>query len=129
MKILLDTHCWLWALGDAERFSPEGRDRLRAAQNELFLSVVSAWEISIKYSLRKLTLPAEPAACFPAMLTDSRTSPLPIELRHALQVARLPFHHRDPFDRLLIAQAQVEGLPIMTADRRFAEYDLEVLGA
>ena len=127
MKILLDTHCWLWMLRSPERFSPQGRQRVTAPANDLLLSAASAWEIAIKYSLGRLRLPMEPAAYVPSRLVATRTSPLAIQHTHALRVAQLPLHHRDPFDRLLIAQAQLEGIPILTSDVQFAPYDVEVL--
>ena len=129
MRILLDTQCWLWMLASPERFSTDARARLTAAENELFLSVASAWEIVIKHALGKLGLPVEPGEYVPSRLAASRVTPLPIHLSHALQVGRLPRHHRDPFDRLLIAQAKVEGLVILTAYPQFGPYDVETVRA
>lgn len=129
MRILLDTQCWLWMLIAPERFSPEGRALVTAPENELFLSAASAWEIAIKHALGRLRLPMEPAEYVPSRLAATGTVPLPIQHVHALRVGQLPRHHRDPFDRMLVAQAQVEGLPILTADPQFAPYDVEVLRA
>lgn len=89
----------------------------------------SSWEIAIKYSLGKLRLPVPPSQYVPERLARHTIGAMAIEHSHALQVASLPPHHRDPFDRLLIAQAMVEGLPIMTADSSFAPYDIEVIWA
>ena len=94
--------------------------------NELFLSAASAWEIAIKFVLGKLPLPLPPAEYVPRRLESSGTLSLPVETRHALRVADLPSHHRDPFDRLLIAQAQLEKLPILTSDQAFDAYDVDV---
>lgn len=112
-----------------ERFSDQSRHLIEAAGTELFLSAASSWEIAIKYSLGKLKLPSEPAELIPRWLAETRTVPLPIEHSHALHVAKLPPHHRDPFDRMLIAQARIEGLPILTADQQFSAYDVELLPA
>ena len=129
MKILLDTHCWLWMLGAQERFSSEGLASVTAPANELVLSAGSAWEIAIKYALGRLQLPMDPAEFVPNRLAATGTLPLAIDHRHALRAGQLPPHHRDPFDRILIAQAQVEGLPILTSDPTFARYDVELLTA
>jgi PIN domain nuclease of toxin-antitoxin system len=128
MRILLDTHCWLWWLIAPERLSPSGIETIRARDNELFLSAASAWEIAIKYSAGRLRLPIEPAEFVRSRLAASETVALAVQHYHALQVVHLPPHHRDPFDRLLIAQAQVEALTIMTADPSFRRYDVEVIG-
>ena len=127
MKILLDTQCWLWMLAEPDRLAESARRLLGAPENELLVSAVSSWEIAIKYSIGRLPLPAEPAVLVPQWLAESRVSSLVIEHDHALQVARLPHHHRDPFDRMLIAQAQVERLPILTADSQLAAYDVDLL--
>ena len=129
MRILLDTQCWLWMLSAPERLSAPARERLTAPQHDLFLSAASAWEIAIKHSIGRLTLPMGPAEYVRSRLERSRTQPLAITHDHALQVATLPPHHRDPFDRLLIAQAQIERLVIMTADRQFSAYEVEVIEA
>ena len=98
-------------------------------ENELFLSAASAWEIAIKHAIGKLKLPEPPERYVPSRLEALRTLALPIEHSHALQVGSLPRHHRDPFDRLLIAQAQLEDLPILTSDEVFASYDVETIPA
>jgi PIN domain nuclease of toxin-antitoxin system len=98
-----------------------------SSQHNLYLSAASAWEIAIKTSLGRLSLPMEPAEYVRARLRQSQTVPLAITHEHALRVASLPHHHRDPFDRLLIAQAQIEGLVIMTSDPQFAAYTVEVV--
>ncbi|MGH7267576.1 MAG: type II toxin-antitoxin system VapC family toxin [Candidatus Rokuibacteriota bacterium] len=129
MRILLDTQCWLWMLIDPERLSSGGRAHVTAPENELLLSAGSAWEIAIKHALGRLRLPMEPAEYVPSRLAATGTMPLAIDHRHALRAGQLPPHHRDPFDRILIAQAQVEGIPILTSDPRFARYEVELLPA
>jgi len=119
MKLLLDTHMWLWMVNAPERFSPAARRRVIEEENELMLSAVSTWEISIKYALGKLSLPDRPSEFVPRLLGTTGVHPMAVQLGHTLRVADLPMHHADPFDRLLIAQAQIEGLPIMTADKQF----------
>lgn len=110
-----------------DRFSAAGRQCLVAPEHELYLSAASAWEIAIKTSLGRLRLPVDPAEYVRTRLIQSQTVPLPITHEHALRVASLPDHHRDPFDRLLIAQAQLEGLVIMTSDARFSAYQVEIV--
>lgn len=129
MRVLLDTHVWLWMLAAPERLAPGSRRLVASADTELLLSAASAWEIAIKYAIGKLPLPSDPAALVPEWMDRTAVTPLAVLHRHALRVATLPPHHRDPFDRLLVAQAQLEGLPILTADRNFARYDVEVMTA
>lgn len=127
--MLLDTQVWLWMLAAPERLSKRSRALVALPANELLLSAASAWEIAIKYGLGKIQLPETPWEYIPRLVTRTGVTPLPIHQRHALHVAALPPHHRDPFDRLLIAQAQIEDVPILTADRSFRLYDVKVLEA
>ena len=129
MRVLLDTQCWLWMAARPDRLSPRSRDLVEQTRTELFLSAASAWEIAIKHALGKLSLPEAPGRYVPAGAERLGTLQLPIELSHALRVATLPPHHRDPFDRLLIAQAQIERVPILTADPVFRRYDVDVIDA
>jgi PIN domain nuclease of toxin-antitoxin system len=126
VNLLLDTPCWLWMQASPEKFSARARGILDDPDNVLLLSPVSAWEIASKYALGRLTLPVPPAEYVPSRMKSSGVDALALQHSHALQVASLPWHHQDPFDRLLIAQAQVEGLPILSADRRLAAYDVEL---
>ena len=126
MKLLLDTRCWLWMQAAPEHFSTAARQLVNDNDNVLLLSPVSAWEIATKYALGRLTLPVAPEEYVPSRMKSSGVDALPLQHSHALQVAALPWHHRDPFDRLLVAQAQVEGLPILSADRQLEAYDVEV---
>jgi len=127
MRILIDTQCWLWMQTEPARLSPLTRERLIEPSNELLFSAASAWEIAIKYALGKLPLPLPPHEYVPSRMQISGTSPLPVLHAHALRVAELPLHHRDPFDRLLVAQAQLESIPILSADRNLAPYEVELL--
>jgi PIN domain nuclease of toxin-antitoxin system len=129
MKILLDTQSWLFMAASPERLSADARSLVGSTEHDLYLSAASAWEISIKFSLGKLRLPEPPARYVPSRLATLRVSPLAIETDHALRVAALPAHHRDPFDRLLIAQAQLEELPILTSDPVFRAYDVATIDA
>ena len=129
MRVLLDTQVWLWMLGAPERLSRKARALVVSQENELLLSAASAWEIAIKHAVGKLQLPESPEEYIPPLMIQTAITPLAVNHRHALRVASLPAHHRDPFDRILIAQAQIEELPILTADRAFRRYDIEVLPA
>ena len=126
MRILLDTHSWLWMRAEPDRLSELSRQLLRNPESELFLSAASAWEIAIKFATGKLRLPQPPVAFVAQRLAEDRLSALPISLAHALHAGELPPHHRDPFDRLLIAQARIEGLTLLTADRELAKYDVPI---
>ena len=127
MTYLLDTHCLLWWLTAPERLSTEAAGLIGDQGNEILVSVASSWEIAIKYALGKLPLPEPPEEYIPSRLQRCGFGTLHIEHAHALRVATLPPHHRDPFDRLLIAQCQVDGLPIITVDRRFAAYAVQIV--
>lgn len=129
MRILLDTHCWLWMQVSPERFSEAALEVVRDRGNELYLSAASVWEIAIKHGLGRLPLPEPPSEYVPSRLESSGCLALPVEHRHALATSGLPGHHRDPFDRLLVAQAQVERLRLLTADPQLAAYEVEVVRA
>ena len=129
MRILLDTQCWLWMVSAPMRLSERARALVASTDSELYLSAASAWEIAIKHALGKLRLPEPPARYVPSRLEATRVSAMSIELGHALAVAMLPRHHRDPLDRLPIVQAQLEDLPILTADPVFASYDVATVAA
>jgi PIN domain nuclease of toxin-antitoxin system len=123
-RLLLDTNVAVWLLlGDRERVSTEAVDALEDEQNEVAVSAASVWEIAIKRSLGKLTI----ADGWAATLARLGFDPMPVNAIHAEAVERLPWHHRDPFDRLLVAQASVERLALVSADRRLAAYGVEVL--
>jgi PIN domain nuclease of toxin-antitoxin system len=125
MRLLLDTHAWLWLVAAPERLSGEARDRLESSDTRLYLSAASGWEMSIKQQLGRLELGGPAELVIPELMLRSDVTPLPITHQHGLRAGALPAHHRDPFDRMMIAQAQLEGLPIMTADAAFAAYEVE----
>jgi PIN domain nuclease of toxin-antitoxin system len=127
LRILIDTQCWLWMQSEPGRFRESTRQLLLDPASTLLLSAASSWEIAIKYALGKLPLPVSPAEYVPTRMRLSGTTGLPVEHVHALHVATLPPHHRDPFDRLLVAQAQLESVPILTADAALADYAVTLL--
>ena len=129
MIILLDTHCWLWMLTEPEQLSEDVHRLVVNRQNELLISAASSWEIAIKYSLGKLPLPEPPTSYIPSRIKQSGVGSLSITHTHALRAGELPAHHRDPFDRLLVAQAQTESIPLLTADRKLEPYDIEIIWA
>jgi PIN domain nuclease of toxin-antitoxin system len=126
MRALLDTHAWLWFTGRSERLGPNTRALLRDRTNEIHLSVASAWEVAIKAGLGKIIGVGDPAVYVRTRIRRQQILTLGITLDHVLAVAALPAHHRDPFDRLLVAQAQAESLTIITADPQLSRYDVPV---
>lgn len=127
MGYLLDTHCWLWLQTEPERFADPLLNKLSDRAVDLFLSAASAWEIGIKHAAGRLTLPEPPAVYVPEGMRRTGTRELPVSHAHALAAAALPLHHRDPIDRLLVAQSRIEELPLVTADRAIQQYDVEVV--
>jgi PIN domain nuclease of toxin-antitoxin system len=126
VNLLLDTQVFLWLQSDPDRLgtlAPTLRDR----SNSLFLSAASSWEIAIKVGIGKLNLPVPPGEYVPSRMRTSGVEGIGIEHSHALKVADLPSHHRDPFDRLLIAQSELEGLTLVSADPVFDLYDVDVV--
>ena len=126
MRLLLDTHVFLWWIGDDPRVSLRAHKAIAMAENEVFLSVASAWEIAVKTRLGKLALPADVESFLPDQIQRNGISILPIGLAHALRLSLLPLHHRDPFDRMLVAQAQVDNLTLVTADASLRRYDVKL---
>jgi PIN domain nuclease of toxin-antitoxin system len=126
MRALLDTHAWLWFTGRSRRLGTETQTLLMDPANEVFLSLASAWEISIKGALGKISGIGDPATFVRTRLARQQILTLGITLDHVLAVAALPIHHRDPFDRLLIVQAQAESLTIVTSDPKFRQYSIAV---
>ena len=122
MKLLLDTHIFLWFIMGSPTLGARARDLIEDVANEKFLSVASLWEIAIKYSLGKLILSAPFDELIPQQLRLNGFELLNIKVDHVAIVATLPFHHRDPFDRLLIAQAVAEKMPILSVDAAFDAY-------
>ena len=127
MRFLLDIHCWLWLQTDRARFDPDLLEALAAPASRRYLSAASVWEIAIKHALGKLPLPAPPGAYVPERMRISAVRELPITQAHALAVGALPPHHSDPFDRVLVVQAQLEALTLVTADALFERYDVRLI--
>lgn len=128
MSVLLDTHVLLWFQLLDKRLSASLRNRIERSPEAHYVSQVSFWEIAIKASLGKLRLSQDLAATFKD-IRDAGFLVLPSREEHFLEVAMLPFHHRDPFDRMLIAQARNEGMELLTADLHFAAYDVALVKA
>jgi PIN domain nuclease of toxin-antitoxin system len=126
MRVLLDTHTFLWATAEPERLGSQ-RAIIEDPSVDRVVSVASAWELAIKFGLGRLELPEPPASWFPSRVQQLVASVVAIDAEHALAVADLPRHHGDPFDRLLIAQARAMRVPIVTIDRAFVDYDVELL--
>lgn len=126
MRVLLDTHVWLWMLAAPERLG-HAAPVLEDTRNELLLSAASVWEIAIKTSVGRMELPLPASRYVPERMRRTGVVSVPIEAAHALAVADLPLLHRDPFDRLLVAQARHLGVPIATADPLVAAYDVAIL--
>ena len=126
MKFILDTHVWLWMIAEPHRLSPTTAELMENPENELLLSAASSWEIAIKYSLGKLDLPSIPSRYVPQQIFETGVTPLAVEHSHALRVASLPRHHHDPFDRLIIAQAETEEAILITADHKFSPYGIPI---
>lgn len=129
MKLLLDTHVWLWMQAAPSQLSSTTADMIADPDNTVLLSAASAWEIAIKYALGRLPLPVAPGEYVPSRMARSGTTGLPLTHRHGLHVAELPMHHRDPFDRVLVAQAQLEDATLITADPQLSVYDVAQLSA
>jgi PIN domain nuclease of toxin-antitoxin system len=127
VKALLDTHALIWWLLDDAKLSQAVRAVIVDPLNQTFVSAVSVWEIANKRSINKLPLPTEGDREFFAALASSGFRELPVTWAHAYAVRSLPWHHRDPFDRLLIAQSQVEGMTLVTADAACLKYDIDTL--
>jgi PIN domain nuclease of toxin-antitoxin system len=122
MKVLLDTHAFLWYLTADPNLSSTAHTLMTDPQNELFLSMASHWEMGIKVSIGKLAIPGPFADVIPQQQRNTGIHLLPIQPEHVEQVVTLPFHHKDPFDRMLVAQAVVESLPLLSADVIFDQY-------
>jgi len=127
MKLLLDTHIFIWWANEPEKLSQKALEALHEGGNDLILSVVSAWEIQIKIQLGKLRLSKSLAELVKSQRETNELEILPLELGHVLTLDTLPFHHKDPFDRLLIAQCVSERLTLVTADDSFSAYSVKIL--
>ena len=125
MQLLLDTHVFLWWLADDPKLGPRSRSEIAKGDNFVFISAVSAWEISVKRAAGRLEAPGDIAE----WIRHQEFSALPIEVEHAILAGELPAHHADPFDRILIAQARLEELTLVTHDPQIPQYEVTVLDA
>ena len=127
MPLLLDTHTFLWFTRASPELSGKARDLIEDTETNLFLSIASPWETSIKVSTGKLVLGRPVDVFYEDRMQRSSIALLPITLAHIARVSTLPFHHRDPFDRMLIAQSLTDNIPIISADAAFDAYGVERL--
>jgi PIN domain nuclease of toxin-antitoxin system len=127
LRVLLDTHVFLWWVKDDSRLSSRVRDIVSDGDNEVMFSAASGWEIAIKAGLGHLSVEDGLERFVADSLEENALRVLPIHLRHMLRMYDLPDHHRDPFDRLLVAQAQVEEVPLLTADPEIGRYPVQVI--
>ena len=127
MKLLLDTCSFLWFLADAPELSAKARAAILDPANSVYLSAVSAWEIGRKYAKGDLELPGRPETLIPQVRTDSGILSLPLSEEEAISAEKLPLLHKDPFDRMIIAQALVQGMVVVTPDRAFEPYPVRLL--
>ncbi len=127
MKYLLDTVAWLWSVHADERLGDGAREILANGKEEIYLSAASSWELSIKMRLGKLNFPGPPAQVVPAFMAKQGLLSMAVTHLHAVKVYDLPAHHSDPFDRLIIAQAMVEEMTVLTSDRIFEKYPIDVV--
>lgn len=127
MAALLDTSTFLWIVSDSSRLSSKAENFIADFDNELILSAVSLWEIAIKTSIGKLELFKPFNRLIPEQLEENAIQVLPLELDHFSSIIDLEFHHRDPFDRLIIAQSITENIPVITSDSKFQKYPVEII--
>lgn len=123
----MDTHTFLWWIIDNPQISSRVRDIMSNSLNELFLSAASCWEIAIKAKIGRIKLPGRPQIFVSQQMALNTIQGLPIQISHALHVFNLPHHHKDPFDRIIIAQAQLEKLPILTSDAMISKYKVKII--
>lgn len=129
MRLLLDTHVLLWFVSDPGKLRSEAREIIEDGSNDIFVSVVTAWEVAIKQSVGKLDLPEPAETWVPKVLKASGLEVLDVDLRSTLRTRGLPWHHRDPFDRLLVAQALEHGFTLCSRDARLEAYAVPVVEA
>ena len=127
MRLLVDTHVMLWWMHGDDRLSERAQSLLRNGDNELLWSLASSWEIAVKLSIGKLEFERPLHRFFADLATEQGVAMLPIEHRHCTLLSKLPLHHRDPFDRMLVVQAQEAGVPLLSADPKLHAYDVDIL--
>ena len=125
MRVLLDTHVLLWSLAEPAKLKDRARDEIEDPDNDVFISAITAWEISVKRAKGRLVAPDDLAG----IVEEKGFTHLPLTFHHAEQAGRLPMHHRDPFDRFLVAQARGEGLVLVTRDAWIPLYDIRTMAA
>lgn len=124
-RLLLDTHALVWCLSDVVRLTRMARDAIADPNNDVFVSAITGWEVAVKRAKGTMTAPDN----LSALIDEKGFTHLPLTFRHAEQAGKLPMHHRDPFDRFLIAQAQTEGLILVTRDQHIPRYDVATMAA
>jgi PIN domain nuclease of toxin-antitoxin system len=127
VKVLFDTHAFFWAVSSDRRLSPSARDVFVRPENEVVLSVASIWEILLKAATGRFPFPQPAGAFIRSAMSKTSVTVLPILLQHVLRVEQLPPHHRDPFDRIILAQAIEEQIPIVSVDEKLRQYPVQVL--
>jgi PIN domain nuclease of toxin-antitoxin system len=127
MKYLLDTHTLLWLVCDSPNLSPKVKELFQSSQNTILFSTAGIWEMALKISINKLTLPYSISEFVEREIRGNSIEVLPIKPSHCFELEGLPFYHRDPFDRMIIAQSMYEKLPIVTVDLAFRKYPIEVV--
>ena len=127
MRLLLDTHAFVWAVASPERLSSTASEAILSPRNQLYLSSATAWELATKYRIGKLPQAKPIVDAFEALAADLTASLLPISHDHAIRAGLMPGEHRDPFDRMLVAQAQIENLYLVTRDPAFGSFDVSVV--
>lgn len=127
MKVLLDTHVFIWMLNETEKLSHKATQILRDPDNELILSVASIWEIQIKETLGKIKFQESIETIFEKLAAQTDLKILPIEANHIFELSKFPLHHKDPFDRILIAQSNYEGAHLMSSDKVFLSYPVKIM--
>ncbi|MGH8718649.1 MAG: type II toxin-antitoxin system VapC family toxin [Burkholderiales bacterium] len=125
MKMLLDTQAFLWSMSDFSKLTKKARAALVNPENDVYLSLASIWELAIKISTGKLRIAGSLEKLIPEQLALNNITQLDIAFRHVVGVGSLPYHHKDPFDRLLVSQATLEGMPILSADKAFDAYGIK----
>ncbi len=126
MKVLLDTHAWLWMMLDPQRIGPQTRALVAQPEHTFHLSIASTWELAIKHAAGRITLPEPPLTYVRTRTRADGITLLAVSLEHVCRAAGLPRYHADPFDRVLIAQAEIEDLVLLTHDQQIARYDVSV---
>ena len=127
MRYLLDTHTFLWFISDDKRLSKTANALMKDRNNALYFSSASAWEISIKIGIKRLSIKDEMESFLLDQLSENGILPLPITIPHAAYICKLPRIHKDPFDRILIAQSVVEDMPLLSRDRTVRKYDANII--